>query len=300
MKTLPIPFLGRVDQRQIFKAAVYTLLFINFILYLMDDLRIVAYTMRNGGDMLKWLASFTTTIDLTAWFVLLFLFELETWLLSDETQARRGVALTMQAVRVICYSFLAHSVYSFGKIYLDLTNAKAVAEVTSLCQLVGSDISFVRNLEYADLTPENCNVLSQASQFFFTEPALVVSDAAGLAVETLLALADWAEVVIWLAILLTIEVMVRLQDRGRTRGMLINTIKSCKVLFYTLLWGIAAYWITLGHYRFAYDQSLWILGFITIESNMQAWKREIEAAKKEALAQQSPASDANAVGTLSP
>ncbi|MEM0953965.1 MAG: hypothetical protein AAGI24_07480 [Pseudomonadota bacterium] len=284
MNTLPVPLVGRVDQRQIFKIAVYSLLFINFILYLMDDLRIVAYTMRNGGSLLQWLASFTTTIDLTGWFVLLFLFELETWVLSDETQARKVVAVGMQGVRLLCYSFLAHSVYSFGKIYLDLSHATAIAGATDLCQLVAPDISFVRNLEYTDLSLANCSALSQGSQFFFTEPGLVVSDAAGLALETRLALADWAEVIIWLLILLTIEVMVRLQDRGRTRGMLINAIKTCKVLCYTLLWGIAAYWLTLGHYRFAYDESLWILGFITIESNMQAWKREIEAARQQAVA----------------
>jgi hypothetical protein len=275
-----VPFLGRVDQRQVFKAAVYLLLLVNFVFYFRDDLRTASYTMRNGGDLLRWAGSFTTTIDLTGWFVLLFLLELETWVLSDEVQGRRAVAVTVQGIRLVCYCFLAHSVYSFGRIYLGLANASPIPGVNDLCQLVATDISFVRNLNYTDLTAANCDALSQASQFFFAEPGLVVTDADGLALEQNLALADWMEVVIWLVILFTIEVMVRLQDQGKTRGMLVNTMKIFKMLCYTALWGIAAYWVTLGHYRFAYDESLWILGFITIESNMQAWKREIEAERQ--------------------
>ncbi len=281
MNSLAFPLIGDVDKRQFIKVAVYSLLLVNFALYCMDDFRIASYTMRNGGDFLKWTSSFTTTIDLIGWFVLLFLFELETWVLSDETQEKRSVSLTMHAVRLVCYAFLAHSVYSFGMIYWDLAQVTAVPGVTDLCQLIAPDVSFVRNLEYEDLTRANCSALSQASQFFYTEPGLVVSDFEGLTLERNLALIDWLEVIVWLAILFTIEVMVRLQDKGYTQGKLILSIKATKVLLYGLLWAFSAYWVSLGHYRFAYDETLWILGFITIEANMQEWKKEIEAEKKQ-------------------
>ncbi len=41
--------------------------------------------MRNGGSFLDWIEAFATTIDETAWLILVFLFELETYVLSNET-----------------------------------------------------------------------------------------------------------------------------------------------------------------------------------------------------------------------
>ena len=40
--------------------------------------------MRNGGSFLKWTQALATSIDESAWFILLFLLELETYVLSDE------------------------------------------------------------------------------------------------------------------------------------------------------------------------------------------------------------------------
>ena len=43
------------------------------------------------------------------------------------------------------------------------------------------------------------------------------------------------------------------------------------------LWGAAAYWIYRGHYRYAYDEALWILGFFAIERNISDWKSDIRS-----------------------
>lgn len=43
----------------------------------------------------------------------------------------------------------------------------------------------------------------------------------------------------------------------------------------------AAYWISLGHYHYAWDEVLWIFGFIAIEMNMREWKKEIEHERKQ-------------------
>jgi hypothetical protein len=42
------------------------------------------------------------------------------------------------------------------------------------------------------------------------------------------------------------------------------------------LWAFAAWWLSLGHIHYAWDEALWILGFVTIEANMGEWKNEIE------------------------
>ena len=268
------------DTRQVinrFEAERQALLLVNFGFYILDDIEAASHEMRNGGTGLQWMQAFATTIDESAWFILLLLFELETYVLSDDFQQRPWVTRLVHGVRLACYVVLAHSVYAFGVIYLDLAEARAVEGATHLCQMLGQKLSFVRNIEYTAITPENCDALSAAGQFFYTEPGLVVSDAEGLVLEQRLALVDWLEVVTWLMILATIEIMVRLQDRGTTRGGLVTMIRSCKLVLYAGLWAMAAWWVSLGHYHYAWDEALWIVGFFAIESNMNEWKKEIEA-----------------------
>jgi len=89
---------------------------------------------------------------------------------------------------------------------------------------------------------------------------------------------DLVEAITWLIILLCIEVIVRLQDRGTTRGLAIRSASGIKFVLYLLLWGVAAYWIYRGHYMYAWDEALWILGFFAIEMNISDWKKEIRSA----------------------
>lgn len=266
----------RLEFRQVLKIAIYSLLLVNFILYIIDDVRIASYTMRNGGSLLEWTRAFATTIDISAWLILLFLFELETYLLSDQTLSRPMFIRLMYAVRIFCYVFLVHSVYAFSVIYIDLLQVNLIPDISNLCELVPMDLSFVRNLAYTEIDLENCLTLSSGEIFYFTEPALVVSDISGLRLEKNLALVDILEVLVWLLILMTIEIMVWLQDQSITRGSLVSFIKRAKYILYGSLWSMAAYWAYLGHYYFAWDEALWIIGFISIEMNVSDWKREIE------------------------
>ena len=266
----------RLEFRQVLKIAIYSLLLVNFILYIIDDVRIASYTMRNGDSLLEWTRAFATTIDESAWLILLFLFELETYLLSDQTLSRPMFTRLMYAVRIFCYVFLVHSVYAFSVIYIDLLQVSLIPDISNLCELVPMDLSFVRNLAYTEIDLENCLTLSSGEIFYFTEPALVVSDISGLRLEKNLALVDILEVLVWLLILMTIEIIIWLQDQSITRGPLVSFIKGVKYILYGSLWSMAAYWAYLGHYYFAWDEALWIIGFISIEMNVSDWKREIE------------------------
>ena len=266
----------RIDFRQFLKIAIYSLLLVNFILYIIDDIRIASYTMRNGGSFLEWTRAFATTIDESAWLILLFLFELETYLLSDQTLNRPTFNRIMYTIRIFCYVFLIHSIYAFSVIYIDLLKVELIPDVANLCQLVPMDISFVRNLSYTEIDLKNCLSLSSDQVFYFTEPALVVSDISGLRLEKNLALVDILEVLVWLLILSTIEIMVWLHDKAITRGSLISFMRGAKYILYGSLWSIAAYWTYLGHYYFAWDEALWIVGFISIEMNVSDWRKEIE------------------------
>ena len=272
--------LSKIKSRQTLKLVIYILLLINFVLYIIDDIRIASYTLQEDASFLDWTQSFATTIDESAWLILLFLFELETYMLSDEAWSKSLFTRFMYFIRACCYIFLMHSVYAFSVIYYDLLNVQQLQNITNLCELIPLDMTFVRNLSYTTIDSLNCHELSNQSVFYFTEPNLVVSDMSGLQLERNLALVDLLEILVWLLILFTIEAMVWLQDRAITQGKLISLIKVSKYFLYGMLWSMAAYWTYLGHYYFAWDEAVWIVGFISIEMNVSQWKEEIEREKE--------------------
>ena len=261
--------------RQWTKAVVYGLLLINFGFYIIDDWAIADHTVHDGWTWLDWTAAFVTSIDLAAWFILLFLFELETYLLSDEAFTPGRVRL-MHGIRLVCYVFLAHTLYAYGNAALDLNDASRAEGVTDLCQLADGELSFGSNLDYAVIDKDNCRELSSDNRFYMIEQGSVVTDSTGMQIERQLVWIDFFEAATWLVILLLIELTVRLQDRGISSGPLLWVATRGKFALYGLLWGAAAYWIYRGHWMYAWDEALWILGFMAIDGNLSEWREEME------------------------
>ena len=266
--------------RQTIKWLVYTLVIINFGFYIRNDLVIAGHTLYSGSSLLEISRAFATTIDESAWIILLLLFELETYLLSDDPLSRTKTLL-MQGIRLVCYISLAHTLYAYGVYLAEIYAAVPVEEVTNLCQLIGKDLSYASNLVYSEINSSNCASLSSANQFFYVDPPtfFIVEDAAGLAIEKQLAWIDIFEAIIWLLILLSIEVAVWLQDRNIGQGLIFKTLSITKWCLYSLLWAAAGYWIYRGHYMFAWDEFVWIAGFVAIEMNIVEWRNEINDAE---------------------
>lgn len=264
-----------MDPRQLIKIIVYGLLLVNFFQYVHNDLTIASHTMHAGWSLKDWTGAFATSLDVSAWLILLFLLELETYLLSDESFTPGRVRL-MQGMRVVCFLAIGHTVFAFSDYLLDLNKAVALSDV-SLCSLADSGLSFARNLEYWEIDASNCASLSAETDFFQFAQNQVVTDRAGMQVEWELAWVDLIEVVAWLLILIMIEVMVSLQEKGVTAGPMRSFAKGSKTVFYVVLWGLAAYWGYRGHWMFVWDVSLWIFGFMAIGMNLSQWRKEIEA-----------------------
>ena len=266
--------------RQTIKWLVYTLVIINFGFYIRNDLVIAGHTLYSGSSLLEISRAFATTIDESAWIILLLLFELETYLLSDDPLSR-AKTLLMQGIRLVCYISLAHTLYAYGVYLAEIYAAVPVEGVTNLCQLIGKDLSYASNLVYSKINSSNCASLSSANQFFYVDPPtfFIVEDTAGLAIEKQLAWIDIFEAIIWLLILLSIEVAVWLQDRNIGQGLIFKTLSITKWCLYSLLWAAAGYWIYRGHYMFAWDEFVWIAGFVAIEMNIVEWRNEINDAE---------------------
>jgi hypothetical protein len=262
------------NPRQIVKIVVYSLLLVNFVHYLINDINVASHTMHAGWKWHDWTAAFATTLDETAWFVLLLVFELETYLLSDEAFTPTRVRV-MQGIRLLCIVFIGHTIVAFANQLVELGRSAEIAE-TDVCELVERDLSFARNLEYQDITAETCGAIDASLPLYNFDQKQLITDADGLRVEWELAWADFLEVLLWVIILIFIELMVRLQEKGISSGPLLKTARISKAVLYGFLWLIAAYWAYGGHWVFAWDESLWILGFIAIGMNLSEWRDEIK------------------------
>lgn len=272
-----LPGQRRLPSRQAIKLVVYLLLLVNFAVYVANDWTVATHTARPDWTLLQWAGAFATTLDELAWFTLLLLFELETYLLDDKAFTRTRV-IVMHGLRVVCFLFIAHTVYAFADYALDLQDATPVA-AENLCHFRGEGVAYARNLVYTPVDAANCASLSNGDTFYRFESDTLVTDADGMRIERELAWIDVAEVVAWLLIVLFIELQVRLQERGFTSGKVLRTAHWLKAGLYTLLWGAAGYWLYRGHWVFAWDEALWILGFMAIDNNMKEWRDEMVEAR---------------------
>lgn len=266
--------------RQLLKAAVYSLLFVNFVGYVGNDINTATHTWHAGWGLVDWTRAFATTLDETAWFALLFLLELETYLLSDEAFTPWRIRL-MHALRLLCYLAIAHTVFAYTGELVDLSRAQEYTD-TSACSFSDGDISFSRNLVYTEINAANCASLAQGDSLYLFAQGQALTDTAGMRIAWELAWVDLVEVLAWLLVLLSLEVMVRLQEKGITDGVLMETARVSKVILYGVLWGAALYWAWRGHWMFVWDETLWILGFIAIGMNLSQWRNEITAEQGEA------------------
>jgi len=260
--------------QQAIKWTVYTLLIINFVFYVVEDWGRAVHTLRAGATFLEWTSEFATTIDESAWFLLLFMFELETYVVDDDDWTG-WLGHTVRGIRLTCYVLLAHTVYAFVIVIVSLQPTVAVEDVSNLCDMAGTDVSYVYNLEYTEVNEQTCSNLSDESQFYWLTEDSIVSDLAGLELERDLAWVDLAEVLIWLLILLAIEVVVRLQGQGIVGGTLISTANTLSICLYASLIAIGVYWATLSHWLYLWDELVWICGFAAIEMNLNDWRGEL-------------------------
>jgi hypothetical protein len=267
-------FYRRIHPKQWIKWTVYTVLLVNWGFYILLDWENASFTLRTGGSLYQWTTAFATSLDEAAWFGLLFLWELETYVLSEEADTPVVQRLSL-AMRLVCYVFIANTVVARFIVVNELRLLEPLTGISSLCQLADQQTSFTRNLEYTVIDTGNCTRLSPAREIFQVNES-AVTDAPGLHVERISAWVDLQDSITWLLIMLTIEIAIWLQEREITGGPVMFVSHAGKLL-YGLLFAHAAYWAYRGHWLYSWDQIMWIGGFFAIELNVRDWNREISA-----------------------
>lgn len=270
---------GRMHRiQQAIKWTVYTLLLVNFGFYIFEDWNRAMHSLDEGATLFEWTSEFATSIDELGWFLLLGMFELETYALEDEQWTGWSSAL-IRGIRLACYLMIGHTIVAYGAAAFQIESAPAVSGVDDLCELAGGDISYVYNLDYTTIDETNCATLSDASQFYWVTEGTVVADPAGLELEQALYWVDVAEAVAWLVIVLAIEAVVRLQERGISSGRAISVLNGTQLVLYLLLVAFAIWWATLSHWLYFWDELLWIGGFAAIEMNLSEWRDEMRGSE---------------------
>ena len=130
-------------------------------------------------------------------------------------------------------------------------------------------------MKYTEIDEKNCTELSKASEFYQTIGEPVVMDTESLVIEKQLGWVDLIEAVVWLLIIFTIELEVRLQNRHIAGGPVIRAANAAKGLLYGMLLLAMAYWALRGLWVYVWDELLWIGGFAVIEMNVVEWRDEL-------------------------
>jgi hypothetical protein len=81
-------------------------------------------------------------------------------------------------------------------------------------------------------------------------------------------LADVINSFTWIAVVIVLEVDVRLQQKNRFEGLVVLVSKNLKFVLYAILLGTATYWGFLGDFLDFWDAFMWLLAFFFIEINI--------------------------------
>lgn len=267
---------------QLFKYCVYCLLAYNVVLFFQEDYAASVHTFRGGiafGDIVE---AFSATVDTAAWVALLLLFELETFILSDE-KIKGLLEWVLMAIRALCYMFIVYAAYGYI-VKLQLMLQVEPFLIANLCNLSDSSYAIIESLDdYIALDNDNCKSLAgqdilrvQGTELIATHSALV--DAQRLA---------WIDVInaaAWLLVVFILEVDVFFQTRGQLTGALSRVSKGIKVFLYGTLFAAAVYWGLEGDFLDFWDAFLWLGAFIFIELNIFEWSEEVKQEKDSSYA----------------
>jgi hypothetical protein len=252
--------------RQRLKWAVYGLLFLDFLLYLQQDIASARHTLHAGSGLLDICAAYVTSIDLVAWFTLILLFELET----SGGNGRLGAGPARWAargVRLVCYVAILHTSFSYDLTLQEARRPVPLPPAQDACAYVGG-WSFLRNRDYLEIDGGNCRTIGRGTELFSLGDDAVLTDREGLAEARVLAGTDLAESVTWLLIVFVTEAVVRLSGRARRLALALD---RAKIPLYAVILGIAAYWGSKGQLLYLWDELVWVLGFLVIDRNIRDW-----------------------------
>lgn len=256
---------------QLFKYTVYSLLIFNVFLFFNKELKAAAHRFSDGIIWLDMIDAFSSTLDTGAWVVLILLFELETFILSDE-QLKGRVKWLLRILRSFSYIVICYAFYGYLAKYGWVMNFVTI-DSNNLCQFTGQSW-MVEADNYKTITQDNCHQLSTTSNFLKKADKNIFTDFAQWAAAYRMALTDIFNSGAWILVVIILEIDIWLQLKNQLTGKIYLVSKIIKSILYTVLLGAAIYWGIVGNFLEFWDAFLWIIAFVFIENNLFQWQAE--------------------------
>lgn len=257
-----------------FKYTIYALLMVNVYVFFSEEWAALSHRFADGlapGDIIE---AFAASIDTAAWVVLLLMFELETFVLTDEHTSKR-TTVTLHVLRAFCYIVIVYAFFGYLTKLLFLLGAGPLPGITDLCSLASDQWAYTIDLdEYEAITAANCAGFSDASIFYQLSGLQAVVDQSGLTDITRLAWVDVINAGVWLLVVLLLEIDVRLQEHDKFEGLALRFSNLAKYVLYSILLLAAIYWGIKGDFVDFWDAFLWLVAFAFIELNVFEWRQE--------------------------
>jgi hypothetical protein len=274
IKSLLAPLLTHPKVAQFIKNAVYLGLVINFGFYIWDDYTAWKAALPPGSPLPEIIKLFSTSIDMSAWIGLIVVFELETYLLSDESFTK-SVNRTFIAIKLVCYILICYAAYGYTSLAMENYEFTRLDGVSSPCQYAdqGTWLQLDVN-DFAEIDAVNCAALSDDTSFYRIGEDLSIISESSLNHVQWMGWVDICNAFIWLIVVVLIELEVWLQGQDRFSSKRLDTVRQLKSLFYVVLIGNGVIWTLTGYYVYAWDAFLWIFGFWAIELNLAEWEQD--------------------------
>lgn len=256
---------------QLFKYTVYSLLVLNVFLFLNKELKAAVHRFSEGIIWTDVIDALSSTIDTGAWVVLILLFELETFVLSDK-QLKGNIKWMLRLLRSFSYVVICYAFYGYLMKYGWVMDFAAI-ESSNLCPYIGQSW-MVKPDVYQPITQDNCQHLSTTTDFFKKSGKNILTDLAHWQTSFRLVLTDIFNSGAWILVVLVLEFDIWLQLKNQLTGRIYFFSKVIKGILYTILLGAAIYWGIVGNFLEFWDAFLWIVAFIFIENNLFEWQAE--------------------------
>lgn len=284
VKALLVPLLTHPKFAHFIKYAVYLLLTVNFFVYALDDYHVYGASLSADTPISDIFLTFATTIDTAAWLGLVFLFELETYALSDAS-FEGGAPIFIHALRIICYVAIAYAAYGYTAETLENYDVVVLDDISNVCQVADKGIWLqVNSIDFEEITAENCSTLSDSSRFYRVAEDLSIVDEKTLPHIQWVGWVDVVNAYVWLIVVFLIEMEVWLQAQDRFFSRALPVVRTTSTFCYGILILNAIIWAFAGYDLYTWDSFLWIFGFWAIELNLAEWERDRTQQLQEELA----------------
>lgn len=249
---------------QFFKYAVYTALFFNIIFFFQEEMAASVHRFSEGFTLFEFIEAFTSTIDTTAWVVLLFLFELETYII-DEDKLKGSLLWSFRLIRAFCYCFVVYSFWGYFNNLLWVLEFKSIAN-TSLCEFVDGSLMLEVD-KFSKISVKSCAEFKETALFQHSDKNIYTTlELYQAAIK--LSVVDILNSAAWILVVIVLEVDVWLQRNHRFEGRVVTISKYIKNVLYAILLSAAIYWGIAGKFLDFWDAFLWIVAFAFIEMNL--------------------------------